>query len=243
MRRRVKKTRRWAVLPIVVLAVVIVLAAVVGIQLLIDTFMLPEDYLFYEMTPLASIAMIWVLMIPIILVLSFIAMKVQKKSMEEMEEVSDILTLWNIIGTKKGRAIAAVVWIVILYACITSMNVVTKDQIICFSPIHPNGITYSYSDVEEIKTGFGEKTLTIFEYEKVGSFYYQVTVDGRKCVFHTPSINEEIERYEDSYLELEEFDQRLMVYGIPKTGKKDGYENCSFDQVYVDRFVRITENR
>lgn len=107
MRRRVKKTRRGVVLPIVVLAVVIVLAAVVGIQLLMDAFMLPEDYLFYEMTPLASIAMIWVLMILIILVLSFIAMKVQKKSMEEMEAVSDILTLWNIIGTKTAMKAAA----------------------------------------------------------------------------------------------------------------------------------------
>lgn len=230
-------------MPMVVLAVIIVLAAMIGIQLMMDTFILPEEYLFYEMTPLAGIAIIWVLMILVILMLSFIAMKVQKKSVEEAEEVSDILALWNIIGTKKGKMIAVVIWIVIFYACITSVNVVTKNQIICVSPFHPTGITYSYSEVEEIKTGFGEKTLTIFEYEKVGNFYYQVTVDGKKCVFSAPSINEEIERYEDSYLELEEFDQRLMAYGIPKSGKKDGYESCYLDQVYVDRFVRIIENK
>ena len=43
----------------------------------------------------------------------------------------------------------------------------------------------------------------------------------------------------DTYLELEEFDQALMVLGIPKDASEEGYENCDFDQEYVERFLRI----
>ena len=58
-------------------------------------------------------------------------------------------------------------------------------------------------------------------------------------VFHVPSVNSDIERYEDSYLELEELDIALQKYNIPKESSPEGYENCDFDQVYVDRFLRI----
>ena len=44
---------------------------------------------------------------------------------------------------------------------------------------------------------------------------------------------------EDSYLELEEFDQKLVSLGIPKEGDPAGAGLCEFDQYYVDRFLRI----
>ena len=97
-----------------------------------------------------------------------------------------------------------------------------------------------YSDVKSIKTGFGNKNISIAEYKKKGQFFYQVEINGKTITFHAPSTNEKIKRYEEhTYLELEEFDQALVELGIPKEADKEGWEYCDFDKEYVDRFLRI----
>ena len=59
-------------------------------------------------------------------------------------------------------------------------------------------------------------------------------------MFHTPSVNDEIRRYvDDTYLELEDFDQNLVQLGVSKSSSSEGYENCDLDKKYVDRFLRI----
>lgn len=94
--------------------------------------------------------------------------------------------------------------------------------------------------MKSIKTGFGNKNMSIAEYKKKGSFFYQVEINGKTITFHAPSTNEQIKRYEEhTYLELEEFDQALVELGIPKKADKKGWENCDFDKEYVDRFLRI----
>ena len=102
------------------------------------------------------------------------------------------------------------------------------------------GTTYEYSQIEEINTGFGNENFAIAEYKKKGNFFYQIKLDGKTITFHCPSVNEEIERYqEDSYLELEEFDQKLVNLGVPKRADESGYENCDLDEIFVERFLRI----
>lgn len=97
---------------------------------------------------------------------------------------------------------------------------------------------------EEVKAGFGQKTFTILEHNSKGNFSYQIKLDGKKMIFQTPSPNEEIKRYEeDTYLELEEFDQALMSLGIPKKSSTKGVEHCDLDRVYVERFLRIIKNK
>jgi len=177
-------------------------------------------------------------MIPVILLCVLVVAKIRRKSAEEMEDVNDALFIWNHLG--KWRPAAIVTWLIALYCCITNFNAVTEDKIICYSPWNPMGIEYEYSDVKSIKTGFGNKNISIAEYKKKGSFFYQVEINGKTITFHAPSSNERIKRYEEhSYLELEEFDQALVALGIPKEADKKGWENCDFDKEYVDRFLRI----
>ncbi|MBQ4282933.1 MAG: hypothetical protein IJB96_03285 [Lachnospira sp.] len=119
----------------------------------------------------------------------------------------------------------------------------TEDSIVYYSPLHPLGITYKYIDIEEIKTGFGDKIFSLMEYERKGSFYYQIKVDGKTITIHVPSPNDDVQRYmEDSYLELEEFDKALVDIGVPKTASDKNYDKCDLDKQYVDRFLRIVGN-
>ena len=102
------------------------------------------------------------------------------------------------------------------------------------------GVEYKYSDADSIRTGFGDKNISLAEYKRKGSFYYQIEINGQTVTFHAPTVNEQIERYEEhTYLELEEFDQALTTLGIPKEADEKGWENCDFDKEYVDRFLRI----
>ena len=67
------------------------------------------------------------------------------------------------------------------------------------------GIKYEYSDVESIKTGFGDKNIFITDYKKKSNLFYQIEINGRTITFHAPDANGQIKRYQKHiYLELEE---------------------------------------
>lgn len=240
-RKRVKRMNRefgWMI-PIAIIVCIAGIAAYIGLIIMVEKLMAPENFLFYEHNAVASVVLIWVVLIPVILVCVLLVAKFRRKAMEQMEDMNDILYIWNHLG--KLRPAAILLWVIVLYCCITSVTYVRENDIVYHSPIHPMGIVYDYSQIEKINTGFGNKNFAIVEYKKKGNFYYRITVDGKKITFHGPYVNEEIERYEDSYLELEEFDQRLVALGIEKESSSDGYENCELNSRYVKRFVRIIE--
>ena len=152
----------------------------------------------------------------------------------------DMKKLWN---SHKGGCIAFVIAVVfyILYS-LTSIAYVTPDAVTSRTLLNPMGTTYQLSQVEQVESGLSANDGGFFtpEYKELGSFYYKVYVDGREIVFHSTIPNNDIQRYmEDSYLELEEFDQNLVSLGIPKDGDPAGSGLCEFDQYYVDRFLRI----
>lgn len=240
-RMRVKKNNRdrWWIFPALILMIVFGLLAFVVLTSLVRELFAPEDYLFYEHTWLGSMLLIGFIIIPTLLLIMKCVGKIKKKTSEEMEMMNDVPYIWNRIG--KWKPLVTGLWIFGIYCCITNFTVVTENKIICHSPTHPSGISYSYADVEKIVTGFGTKRFAFVEYHKRGNFYYQISIDGKDIVFQTPSVNESI--YEDSYLELEEFDQKLVALGIAKTSSVKGEEYCDLDQRYVDRFVRIIQNK
>jgi len=184
----------------------------------------PNDYLFYEFQGSAEELLVPIIMVPILFVVGFYG-SIKKQWREK----------------KKGFIIGVIVLLLGLYYCFTSLAIATEDGVIRRTPLHPIGTEYKYADVERIQTGFGDKKDIFFtpEHEKLGNFYYKIYIDGKETVFHSPYPNPDIERYEDSYLELEEFDQKLESLEIPKEGNPDGAGLCDMDQCYVDRFLRI----
>lgn len=241
-RMKKKNRKNIGLFPMILLYFVLAIAVVfVGSQL-IDFIFAPDDYLFYEFHPVAGVLLLWMTLIPILLVILLVHSKLVGKTTKEMDNTSDLLFLWNI--GRRFRPIVIAIWLVGMYCCITSVNFVAEDEIICHTPLQPMGVTYAYEDVEKITTGFGQSNFAFVEYKKKGNFYYQLELDGRTLVFHQPSVNSDIKRYEeDTYFELEEFDQRLMALGIVKEGDTSGSQNCRLDPYYVERFCRIITNK
>ena len=169
--------------------------------------------------------------------------EVLEKNGQQKDLANGVRWIWNRLGKWKWAVIVGVV--LALYCCATSFTVVTENAIICHSPIHPMGVEYSYSEVEQITTGVGQEVFTFEAHNRKGEFYYQIKLGGKTITFTTSaSANYEIERYDEhTYLWYEEFDQKLVELGISKKGNTEGYGNLSLGQEYVERFIRIIENR
>lgn len=268
--KRVKKNNyaTWYLLPAAIISCILGIVLFVALIIQLDKIFAPQDWLFSQMKPWAETLLIALNVIPIMhfasVLLVWLRRKFAKKSAgiakdkdsdasnsdvreEEIQKVDggeegEIEVLgWETF--RKYWYFFVLVWIVAVYLCLSSVTYVTEDQIIVHSPICPQGKIYSYRDVSKVEAGFGQKMVSLHREQRRGTFFYRVTVDGKRIVFMQPSVNEKIDRYEeDTYLELEEFDQRLMQLGVDKESDETGYENCDFDKQYVDRFRRIIAN-
>lgn len=225
-------------LGIFIILIIAGIGLLVGIMLLLEKLVIPRDYYFYQYNPVSEKAMIYLILIPAVTVFGILLGKLRRKRDAALEDMYDLYFFWKHLP--RGKFVLIVLWIISLYCCFSSVTVVTKDKIICRSPLHPSGITYDYKDVTQIRAAFGQKRLAFSEYKKKGNFYYQIELDEKKIIFHVPSVNENIKRYtDDTYLELEEFDQKLVALGIPKKADETGWEDCDLDAQYVNRFRRI----
>lgn len=206
-------------------------------DMIIEKVLLPQDWLFYEFGPISSLLIVPLLAVPVVLLSSHCVYFIKKKITSEAADLFGFVGFWKALG--KWKAAFVLVYIVAVYFSFTNFTCVTNEKIVVVRPWDLNGREYVYSDVEKIETGFGNKRFSLLEHENEGDFYYKITLDGKESVFHTPTVNPDIERYDDTYLELEEFDSALRKFGIPKKSSIEGYEKCDFDKIYVDRFLRI----
>lgn len=234
--KKIIDTIAWIFLTVVIFVLLIMLCS-----LFVENLLLPLDYLFYENNPFCSSLLAPLLIIPSLIFSYYIVYSLKIKITSVKDDFFHIVWL----GRKLAKWNIAIIlaWIILIYVSFTGLTYVTNDKIVVVSPLNLNGQEYSYSDVEKIVTGFGDKKFSLVEYNKEGNFHYIVTVKGQKVVFHMPSVNPAITRYEDTYLELEEFDHALMKYTISKESDSVGYDKCDLDKRYVDRFIRIVESR
>ena len=228
-----------ALIATIILMVVCFVGMAMLCGLLVEKALLPSEYLFYESTPLASHLLAPLLIIPAFVVSYLVFYWLNKKITSTKNDFLHYVSIIKALGKLNFVIIAA--WGIAMYLSLTSFTCVTENKIIVVSPFNLKGQVYNYSDVEQINAGFGNKKIALYEYKSEGSFYYKVTLDGKEYVFHSPTVNSEIDRYNDTYLELEEFDRALCELNVPKNSSRKGYEKCDFDQEYVDRFLRIIE--
>lgn len=227
-----KNKKNLLIIPIMIISIILVLFLFVLLNIGIEYIFAPKNYLFFETAIIPSKLMILGI---VILCITFAALILKKFNINKSEELDIYIDLWI-----HAKYILIILVIVIAYSFFTSVTFVTEDKIIYRDPLHPLGISYDYSDITKIETGFGRKNFSFIDYERKGQFYYRIYIGDKKITFSVPSPNEEIEKYEnDSYLELEEFDDRLKNYNIEKITDDKYANNCDLDKEYCDRFLRI----
>ncbi|MGU7930362.1 MerR family transcriptional regulator [Streptococcus suis] len=218
--RQKNRSQAWWI-PIALISLVGGIVYFVFVGWLTERFFLPSDWLFYEYsTGLGKIA--------IFFIMAFLAFLLGK--LARLVKLS-----W-----KYGLGLAGGC-ILLTALLISTATAVTKDLIIDINLLAPSK-EYLYSDVKSVWTGFGTKVLTVNEFEKQGQFSYRIQLDGKEIVFMQPTVNQNL-LPDDTYIELEEFDRRLMNLGIPKESSTEGSQYNELDSHYLERFLRIVENK
>ncbi|HFU4451431.1 TPA: MerR family transcriptional regulator [Streptococcus suis] len=218
--RQKNRSQAWWI-PIGLISLVGGIAYFVLVGWLTERFFLPSDWLFFEYsTGLGKVA-IFFIMAFLVFLLGKLARLVK-------------------LSWKYGLGLAGGC-ILLTALLISTTTAVTKDQIIDINLLAPSK-EYLYSDVKSVWTGFGTKVLTVNEFEKQGQFSYRIQLDGKEIVFMQPTSNQDLVPA-DSYIELEEFDQRLMNLGISKESSVEGSQYNELDAHFLERFLRIIEKK
>lgn len=229
-----KNKKNSLTIPILIITVILSIGIYILLDLVIQ-LLAPKDYLFYETSLVPTKFMLYAIVILTIIIFCFI---LKKFKINKTENLDNYLLLWD-----KLKYFLIIIFLIIIYCFITSVTFVTKDKIIYRDLLHPLGITYNYSDVTKIETGFGNKNFSFLDYNRKGSFYYRIYFGKKKVTFSVTIPNPKIEKYEDdSYLELEEFDIELEKLNIEKITYTKFAHLCDLDQEFCDRFNRITNN-
>ncbi|MFM0855688.1 MerR family transcriptional regulator [Streptococcus suis] len=218
--RQKNRSQAWWI-PIGLISLVGGIAYFVLVGWLTERFFLPSDWLFYEYsTGLGKVA-IFFIMVFLVFLLGKLARLVK-------------------LSWKYGLGLAGGC-ILLTALMISTTTAVTKDQIIDINLLAPSK-EYLYNDVKSVWTGFGTKVFTVNEFEKQGQFSYRIQLDGKEIVFMQPAVNQNLVP-DDTYIELEEFDGQLMNLKIPKESSTGGSQYNELDSHYLERFLRIVENK
>ncbi|HFI0694505.1 TPA: MerR family transcriptional regulator [Streptococcus suis] len=218
--RQKNRSQAWWI-PIGLISLVGGISYFIFVGWLTETFFLPSDWLFYEY----SIGLFKVSMVFIMAFLVFLLGKLARL----------VKLPW-----KYGLGLAGSCFL-LTALLISTTTVVTDSQIINVNLLTPSK-EYLYSDVKSVWTGFGAKVFTLDEAEKQGQFSYRIQLDGKEIVFMQPTSNQDLVT-DDTYIELEELDQRLMNLDIPKESSAEGSQYNDLDAHFIERFLRIVENK
>ena len=226
-----KKKNRGSLLLLllIIIGIVLMLLLFAALSMIQKCIFAVDGWLFYANSSLSIYLIIILGVVMIVTIISVLLSKISKNSEWN----------WGIAGfVKKHWKVIVIISMVVFYIAITGVTFVTEDKIVYHSWLHPLGIKYSYEDVSEIKTGYKGGIGS-----SKGDFYYKARFDGRWISFSETNPNEKVERYNDTYMEIEAFDKQLMKYHPKKQSSHKNEKNANLEQVYIDRFNRIIDNK
>lgn len=131
------------------------------------------------------------------------------------------------------------------YIVFSSVTVITEENIIDYSFLHPQGKKYNFSDVVKINAGIrGDRFYFPFTHNR-GNFYYKIELMDGKII----DLNDEAGGYdnEDEHptFVLNKLDTRLIKMGITKESNMENfhYTTESLDRMYTDQIKSILERK
>jgi hypothetical protein len=133
--------------------------------------------------------------------------------------------------------------LMLLYALLFNVSVITQNGIINHSFLVPQGKVYNFSDVINIDTGVYGKQRYIPLTHSSGQFYYIITLnDGTKIDLNGDAGGTQNDK--DMNEVFEEIDNTLVSMGIKKTAKINnfGLLEKRMDKVYSDRIKNVLTN-
>ena len=225
-----------------ILSLIFILIFFIGFCILLSfvqsKLFLPQDYILWIFKfPISRLVFIYELYI-IIGLLYFV-----NKSYIESVFILINFSKDFVKNHKKSIIFTFVIFNIILtYAILFNVTVITNNKIIDHTFLSPTGKEYEYNDIVKIDTGvYGKKLHLPFTHSK-GDFYYIIELnDGTKIdLTEVGSSNSDI----DYRFILENLDKEYVNMGIPKVSSMDNFEYCTehLDKIYTDKIRNILLN-
>ena len=130
--------------------------------------------------------------------------------------------------------------LVLIYALLFNVSVITKNTIINHTFLTPQGKVYNYSDLVSINTGvYKERRFNPLVHSR-SDFYYLITLKDGTAI----DLNDigGTKNNKDMYEALEEIDKTLVNMRINKISKIETFEYFNKKLIYADRVKNILTN-
>lgn len=188
-----------------------------------------DNWIFYEDKRVTVVILIILTGILVTTIIYNIIYKLTGSIFYDMSWLNEIVA--------KYKYVLLAVALIFLYAFATDMTVYTGNTIIDYDAFHPAGVEYPLSDIKSIETGIGKS-----------SFYYILNIESgeknKKIRFEGPTANEKYyPNWEDgkAYIEMLDFDSKLMEMGIPKTADVGSLDNAIYSEECMEAFRQIVK--
>ena len=149
---------------LMILMIVVCLALIILFGYLAEKLILPEDYLFYENSPLFSAVIAPLMVIPAILIAYFIMYAIKKKAFSVDDDFLSVVWLVKKLG--KWNVVIVFLWIVAVYLSFTSLTYVTNDQIVVVTPLIQRVKLSATQMLRKLRPDSGTKPLRFMSTKK-----------------------------------------------------------------------------
>ncbi len=221
--------------------IIVFLSCIIGIVLMIGLFIILASFqtnvfltddIFMISSSRTSLALFLIIGLEcFVIFLSFLSQFFDIESFQNYDFVLPIV--------KKHYIPLIIINVLMIYVGLINVTTYSKDSITCYSTFDPTGEVYHYDDIESIKTGFYKNGFLLRE---KGEFYYHITLKNNKVI--KVDDTQTISQYEeDTYSELVELDNLIMKYKPIKVGTTDYSEYLLMDDIYIERFKSIVNNK
>jgi len=151
----------------------------------------------------------------------------------------------SIINKYKKHLVSSfiIINIVLFYAIVFNVTVITINKITDYSFLSPQGIQYSFNDIVNIETGVsGKKIKFPYSHYTKGDFYYiiQLSDDTKIHLTDVGGTNNN----EDPRFIIEKLDSQFVKMDVHKESSMDNFEYSTehLAEIYTDKIRNILLN-
>ena len=215
-----------------IVGIVLIIGMLVGLGMLQYTAFLKHDVFMISVSWLSLFVFLGVGLELFTILLSYLSLFFDISSFKDYDFVLPLV--------KKHKVKFLFLNIILIAVGFINVSTFTDDLIVQYSLLNPLGKTYTYKDVKTVETGFYKSGFLSFR-EK-GDFYYNlVMLDGTKIKIQNTQTISQYE--EDSYMEYVILDKLVMEHKPDKIGNTDYSEYLLMDDIYIQRFKDIVNNK
>ncbi len=215
-----------------IVGIVLIIGMLVGLGMLQYTAFLKHDVFMISVSWLSLFVFLGIGLELFTILLSYLSRFFDISSFKDYDFVLPLI--------KKHKVKFLLFNIILIAVGFINVSTFTDDLIIQYSLLNPLGKTYTYKDVKSVETGFYKNGF--LSLREKGDFYYNLEmIDGTKIKIQNTQTISQYE--EDSYLEYVILDKLVMEHKPDKIGNTDYSEYLLMDDIYIQRFKDIVNNK